>query len=110
MCSVVWFIKVTRPLGLKGGGVGAAHAERGGVRRNLAFVVALFLCPESGSVEEGEGKPMSSCVQDEPQLDSPSFPLLWEEARLQFWPLSLTNSAAFWSYFHSLDLSFLRPR
>ena len=76
MCSVVWFIKVTRPLGLKGGGVGAAHAARGGVQRNLAFVVRLSLCPESGSIEEGEGKPTSSCIQDEPQLHSSSFPLL----------------------------------
>ena len=66
------------------GGVGAAHAGRGGVQRNLAFVVRLSLCPESGSIEEGEGKPTSSCIQDEPQLHSSSFPLLWEEARLSF--------------------------
>jgi len=76
MCSVVWFIKVTRPLGFKGGGVGAAHAGRGGVQRNLAFVVGLSLCPESRSIEEGEGKPTSSCIRDEPQLHSSSFVLV----------------------------------
>lgn len=33
MCSLLWFVKVTRPLGLKGVGWGLLRAGRGGVKR-----------------------------------------------------------------------------
>lgn len=56
MGSVLCFITVTRPLGLKGVGRGQPHAGRGGAQRSLALVFCLSLCAGSGSVAEGEGK------------------------------------------------------
>lgn len=104
MCSVVWFIKVTRPLGLSGGwGCPQERWSSGGTH----FVVRL---PGQSLVllEEGKESPRPAAFRMQPQHHGhSSFPLLWEEARLQFWPLSLTNSSQ--SHFHSGTLVFLDP-